>query len=230
LLVASKEIGLAVNADKTMDMVMSWDQNAGGSHNKKTVNRFFERMEQFKYLALTVMNQNSIRQIEVRECLLSFGAESFDSSLLPKNIKMKIYRTIILPVALYGCETWLLKLREEHRLRVFENRMLSRTFGSMRDEVTAEWRKKKQRKESNDLYSSQNIIWVIKLRIRWAGHVAHIGERVLVRKPKGKRALGRPKHRWENNIKIYLQEVELGGGGAWIRLIWLRIGTRGGHL
>jgi len=90
---------------------------------------------------------------------------------------MKIYRTIILPVVLYGCEIWLLTLREERRLRVFKNRVLSRIFGPKRDEVTVEW-SKQQREELNDLYSSPNIIWVIKSRImRWVGHVAHVGER-----------------------------------------------------
>jgi hypothetical protein len=63
-------------------------------------------------------------QIEFRECLLSFGAESFSSSLLFRNTKIKIYRTVILPAVLYGCETWTLTLREERRLRVFENRVL----------------------------------------------------------------------------------------------------------
>ena len=81
-------------------------------------------------------------QIEVRQCLLSFGAESLVStSLLSKSLKIKIYRTIILPVGLYGCETWSLILREERRMRVFENRMLIRIFGPKRDEVIGEWRK-----------------------------------------------------------------------------------------
>jgi len=84
------------------------------------------------------------------------------SSLLSKNLKIKIYRTIILPVV-YGCETWSLALREELRLRVFENRVLRRVFGPMWDEVTGEWRKL-HHEELNDLYSSPTIVWMIKSR------------------------------------------------------------------
>jgi hypothetical protein len=80
--------------------------------------------------------------------------------LLSKNLKIKIYRTIILPVVLYGCETWSLTLREERRLRVFENRVLRRILGPKRDEVTGEWRKLLE--ELNDLYSLPNIVWVVK--------------------------------------------------------------------
>ena len=106
------------------------------------------------------------------------------SSLLSKNLEIKIYRTIILPVVLYGYETWSLILREERRLRVFENRVLRKIFGPKRDEVTGEWRKLSNEEfndlysspEFNDLYSLPNIVRVIKLRImRWAGHVAHMG-------------------------------------------------------
>ena len=86
------------------------------------------------------------------------------SSLLSKNLKIKIYRTIILPVVLYGCETWSLTLREERRLRVFENRVLRGIFGPERDEVTGEWRKP-HNEELNVLYSSPNIVRVIKSRI-----------------------------------------------------------------
>ena len=97
------------------------------------------------------------------------------SRLLSKNLKIKIYRTIILPVVLYGCETWLMTLREECRLRVFENRALRRVFGPKRDEVTGEWRKL-HNEELNDLYSLPNILRVVKSsRMRWAGHVVRMG-------------------------------------------------------
>jgi hypothetical protein len=85
------------------------------------------------------------------------------STLLSKKLKIKIYRTIILPVVLYVCETWSLTLRDERRLRVFENRVLRRVFGPKKDEVTGEWRKL-HNEELNDLYSLPNIVRVVKSR------------------------------------------------------------------
>jgi hypothetical protein len=117
---------------------------------------------------------------------------------------------------MHGCETWSLRLREEYRLRVFEDRVLRRIFGPKNDDVTGEWRKL-HIEELHNLYSSQNIIRQIKSRrMRWAKHVASVGEerklcKVLVGKPERKRPLGRPRRRWEDGSRMDLREIGCGG-------------------
>ena len=135
---------------------------------------------------------------------------------------MKKYKTIILSVVLGGCEIWSLTLREEHRIRVFENGVLRRIFGPRIDEETSEWRKL-HNGELNDTYFLPNIFRVIESRrIRWVGHVTLTGNRrgvyrFLVRNPEGKISLGRPRCKWEDNIKMDLQEVGC-GNTDWIEL------------
>ena len=136
--------------------------------------------------------------------------------------------TIILPVVLYGCETWSLTCREKRTLRVFESRALRRVFWPKRNEVTG-----KGRTLHNDLYSSPNIVRVIKFRrMRYKGHVARMGERrgvyrVLVGKPEAKRRFWRPRRRGEDIIEMDLPDVRC---RAWIESSWLWIGTGGGQL
>jgi hypothetical protein len=203
----------------------------------KIDNSSIDRVEEFKYLGTTLTNQNSI-QAEIKSRLKLGNAcyysvqNLLSSTLLSKNLKIRIYRNIILPVVLYGCEAWSLILREESRLRVFENRELRSVFGSKMDEVTEEWRKL-HNEELNDLYPLHQYCAggkVKKNELGWA--CGTYGEergvhRVLVWKPEGKRPLGRHRRGWEDNIKRNLEEVEGAVGTEWIGL---RIGTGGGHL
>jgi sorting nexin-29 len=146
LLDASKEICLEVNSEKTKYMFISRHQTAGQSNYIRVANKSFEKVAKFKHLGATLTDQNCIHE-EIRSRLNSGNVcyhavqNLLSSRMLCKNVKIKIHKTIILPVVLYGCETWSLTLREEHRLRVFENRVLRRIFGPKRDEVTEGWRK-----------------------------------------------------------------------------------------
>jgi hypothetical protein len=135
------------------------------------------------------------------------------SPLLPKNVKIKIYKTVILPAVFIW--VWNLVSDDKHRLKVFEDRVLRRIFGSKRDEMVGGWRKL-QNGEFRNLSSSPNIIRMIKWeRIRWAGQVARIGAnrnayRLLIGKLEEKRQLERPSHRWEDSIKMYFREIGWG--------------------
>ena len=162
--------------------------------NKVIENLSFETVEKFKYLGVTVTNTNDIRE-EIKRRINMGNAcyYSLEKILwfhpLSKKLKVNTYKSIILPVVFYGCETWSLTLREEHRLTVFENKVLRKIFvGAKRDEITREW-KKLHNAELHALFSSSNIIRNLKSRgLRWAGHVARMEQfrnayRVLVVKP-----------------------------------------------
>jgi hypothetical protein len=166
------------------------------------------------------------------KCLLPFGQKSFVFPSDRKNEHIYMYiqkKTVILPFVMYGCETLSLTLREEHRPRVYENRLLRRIFVTKRGEDG--WWRKLDNDKFHNLYSSSNIVTVIKSRrFRWAGQVARMGEgtgvyMVLVGRPEGKRQLGRPKRRWEDNIKMDLWEIGIDGAN-WIQLAQDRVQWR----
>jgi hypothetical protein len=175
-------------------------------------------------LETTVTNKN-LTQEEIKRRLSSDDAcyhsvqSLLSSRLFSKNLNMKmLYNTIILPVVLYGCDTWSLTLREEHRL--FENKVVRRIFGPKKDEVTRGWRKLRN-EELRDFHSSPIIIRIIKSkRMSWVGHVVQMGEkrnayRLLAGKPDGKRPLGRPRRRWVDNIKMELLGI------GWSDVDWI---------
>jgi hypothetical protein len=168
---ARKDDGIEINAEKTKYMIMSYHQNSGQNQNIRTANALFENVAKFKYLGMTLTNQNNIHA--KIECRLNSGNACYhsiqnllSSHLVSKKLRIKIYKTVILPLVLYGCETWSLTLRAEHRLRVFENRVLRRIFGPKREE-DGSWRKL-HNVELHSLYSSPNIVRMIKSRrMRW---------------------------------------------------------------
>jgi hypothetical protein len=190
---------------------MSRHQNAGQNHNLKISKRSFENVAQFRYLGTTATNQCLLHK-EIKRRLNSGNAcyhsvqNILSSRLLFKNVKIRTYKIIMLFVVLYMCETLSLTLGEEHRLRVFEKRVVVRIFVPKRDEVKGRWRKL-YNEGLHNLYSSSSKLRMIKSRGDVMGRACrtHREKRnacsILMGKPEGKRPLRRSKRTCEDNIK-----------------------------
>jgi hypothetical protein len=159
-------------------MLVSHYQKVGPKHSIKTTNKTFENVAKFKYSG-TLTDQNQMHK-EIKSSLNLGNAcyhsiqSLLSSCLLSRNVKVKKYKTTVLPAVLYGCETLALASRDEHKLRVFENMVLRTISGPKRDKVLGEWRKL-HNAELHNMYSYSRIIRQIKAkRMRWVGHVAHM--------------------------------------------------------
>jgi hypothetical protein len=199
---------------------MSWDQNAKQRHNIKTDDKSFERVHIFgnNPCKIKIPFKKKLRA-DLSQGMPSVIHWRMSSSLISKNIEIKIYRTISLPVVLYGCETWFLTMREECMLRVFENRVLQKIL----DLRATRWQ------ESGENYILRNLLIFSPHQIfgwsseEWDGWVYNTygGEERCIQgfgeETEGKRPLERLRCRWEDNIKVDLQEVEF-GAVDWIEL------------
>jgi hypothetical protein len=197
-------VGLEVNLEKTKYISMSRSQNIGQKYSIKMGNRSFQDMK-FKCLGTTLTEQNCMHE-QIKSFVNSGYAcyhsvqSLLSSRLLSRNLKVTTHKTTVLPVVLYGCETLSLTFREQHRLRVFETRVLRRKFGPKNYKVMGKWRKLRSG-ELHNLYSSPDIIRRIKSsRIICVGHMARMGEErklcmFSVGKPEGKCPLRKPRCR-----------------------------------
>ena len=219
LMRAGEEVGMEFSEEKTKYMLVDRAGEVPDRGDLEVKDMTFERVRVFRYLGGLVEDTADMGVgAEVRQRLHSGNACFFavnkllKSRILSRNTKIRIYRTIILPVVLYGCETWALTRQQEDRFRVFENRVLRKIFGAKRDEETGEYRRLHNR-ELEELYDSPSIVRIIRSRrARWAGHVARMGEdrtarRVLEGRPGGNRPLGRPRQRWEDGVRKDVEGV-----------------------
>jgi hypothetical protein len=217
---AAQKVGLQINEQKTEYMIIgrqNWmDQVLEVDHFK------FKRVNSFKYLGSIVTEKNDITK-EVAARIQAgnrnyYGLEKLLSSRsLSREIKRRLYTSLIRPVILYGSETWALRKSDENKFLILERRILRKIFGPIKNNITGEWRRRKNI-ELQEIFNENNIAETIKKkRLRWAGHAIRsqnsLLRMVLEQNPVGKRPLGRPKLRWEDLVKRDIED--LGGGANW---------------
>ena len=184
-----------------------------------------EMVEEFKYLGSTVTSNNEVK----KEILIRIAAASrcswainkiLQSRILSRDTKIKAYTSIIRPIATYGCETWSMTKEMNNRMEVFENGILRRIYGPVRDEESGAWRRR-HNAELRELSKLPPITSHIRAqRLRWAGHVARMPDEAMTKQiaqgePHGRRPVGRPRMRWRDNIRKDLQLLEVEDPSSW---------------
>ncbi|KAE9539532.1 hypothetical protein AGLY_004784 [Aphis glycines] len=234
LINAAQKVGLQINEQKTEYMIIgrqNWmDQVLEVGHFK------FKRVNSFKYLGSIVTEKNDItKEVAARiqaENRIYYGLEKLLSSRsLSREIKRRLYTSLIRPVILYGSETWALRKSDENKFLILERRILRKIFGPIKDNIIGEWRRRKNI-ELQEIFNENNIAETIKKkRLQWAGHAIRsqnsLLRMVLEQNPVGKRPLGRPKLRWEDLVKRDIED--LGGGANWKDLAMNRDAWRIGY-
>lgn len=214
-------MGLKINEEKTKYMYSTRNNRIRDRVGQNiTIDDYnFERVKKFKYLGTTLSEDtDGTEEINCRiqagnKCLYATH-KLLKSKQTSRRTKINIYKTIIRPVVMYGCETWTLTVANEERLRVFERRVLRKIYGPTVDATTGRYRTRTNR-ELEDLYGEPNIVREIKSkRLQWAGHVRRLPDNRTVRLvweeiPEGKRPLGRPRLRWRDNIAKDLRAMDI---------------------
>ena len=223
---AAEKIGLEVNEEKTKVMKVSRNGREEDFIDMGGLMR--EVVDKFKYLGSILTSSNEVKEeIKARIAAASKCSWAINdilkSNLISRRTKIQAYTTIIRPIATYGCETWALTKNTESMLTVFENAILRRILGPMRDELTGEWRRR-HNVELRQLSALPPITSFIRSqRLRWAGHIARMGDETTLKMitqgvPEGRRPVGRPRKRWIDNIKQDLELLNIDNREEWWEL------------
>lgn len=222
------KVGLRVNDTKTKYIHFTRNPNNIDQGPLRVDGHEFEKVNSFKYLGVVISNKNT-EETEIQNRLnLANGCfyalnKLMSSKLLSQTTKIRLYKTIISPILLYGAETWKLNKKEEKKLIVFENKVLRKIYGPVFEE--GEWRRRHNR-ELRELYKEPDLVCEFKCRrVRWAGHILrreddnHL-KQVATRNPEGRRPRGRPRRKWWNQVladlgKIGATEEDASDRGRW---------------
>lgn len=223
------KVGLSINWEKTKYLKMT-RRRQGGLDLEINGNRV-ENVESFKYLGSTLTADNSVKhEIKARvaaggRCYFAFK-KLFSSNILHKEAKLRIYKTVIRPVVVYGCEAWTLTKQDINRLRIFERRILRRICGP--ELIQGAWRRRKNQDLLNFLHGEDIVRFIKAQRIRWLGHLSRMNDSRVVKKvaewtPANTRPKGRPRKRWREDVVADLRRI---GAGNWREVVEDRVQWR----